>query len=85
MAARDGIGELEAGGDPALEPLLSIRDVTRVLRISESGIYRLMRAGDLPAVRLGGRTLFSPDAVRRLIASRTALGVSVDAEHEERS
>jgi hypothetical protein len=30
-----------------------------------------MRSGELPAVRIGGRTLFSPDTVRTLIAARS--------------
>jgi excisionase family DNA binding protein len=54
-----------------IEPLLSIAEVRQVLRISESGVYRLMRSGELPAVRIGGRTLFSPDTVRTLIAARS--------------
>jgi excisionase family DNA binding protein len=56
---------------PPLEPLLSIADVAEILRISESGVYRLMRSNELPPVRIGGRTLFSPDSVRALIAARS--------------
>ena len=72
MEAHEERWQLAVPPEPAIEPLLSIADLRRVLRISESGIYRLMRSGGLAAVRIGGRTLFSPDAVRRLIATRAA-------------
>jgi len=62
---------------PSLEPLLSIAEVAEILRISESGVYRLMRSNELPPVRIGGRTLFSPDSVRALIAA--------GSEHNQRS
>ncbi len=52
----------------ALEPLLSIEEVSRLLRISESGVYRLVRRGELPRVKVGSRTLFEVDEVRRFIA-----------------
>lgn len=53
-----------------LEPLLSIAEVRAVLRVSESTLYRLMRSGEIVPVRIGGRTLFSPKAVRQFIADR---------------
>jgi excisionase family DNA binding protein len=68
MEANDRVSESQA---TPLEPLLSIGDVAEILRISESGVYRLMRSEDLPAIRIGGRTLFSPDSVRALIAARS--------------
>jgi excisionase family DNA binding protein len=61
-----------------LEPLLSINEVAKVLRISESSVYRLVRSGELVRVKVGGRTLFEPEAVRRLIAgSRDVNGHAV--------
>lgn len=66
-----------------LEPLLSISEVRAVLRISESGVYRLLRSGELPAVRIGGRTLFSPDAVRDLIAARSEPAAQVTQTTED--
>lgn len=59
---------------PALEPLLSIEEVSDLLRISESGVYRLRRGGQLPSVKVGGRTLFEPDTIREFIASRRQEG-----------
>lgn len=51
-----------------IEPLLSIEEVTGLLRISESGVYRLVRHGELPRVKVGNRTLFEPAEIRRFIA-----------------
>lgn len=53
-----------------IEALLSLDEVAQVLRISESGVYRLVRSGDLPRVKVGNRTLFEPREIRRFIASR---------------
>jgi excisionase family DNA binding protein len=53
-----------------IEPLLSLDEVTRLLRISESGVYRLVRSGELPRVKVGKRTLFEPDEIRHFIALR---------------
>ena len=53
-----------------IEPLVSLDEVSRLLRISESGVYRLVRSGALPRVKVGKRTLFEPDEIRRFIASR---------------
>jgi excisionase family DNA binding protein len=53
---------------PELEALLSVDDVAAVLGISRVGVWRLIRAGELVATRIGGRTLFEPTDVRALIA-----------------
>ena len=53
-----------------IEALLSLDEVAQLLRISESGVYRLVRSGELPRVKVGKRTLFEPHEIRRFIASR---------------
>ena len=53
-----------------IEALLSLDEVSKVLGISESGVYRLVRSGELPRVKVGNRTLFDPHDVRTFIASR---------------
>jgi excisionase family DNA binding protein len=40
--------------------LLNIRQVTETTGISRASIYRQMKAGQLPFVKLGSRTLFRP-------------------------
>lgn len=57
-----------------IETLLSLCDVAKVLGISESGVYRLVRGGELPRVKVGNRTLFDPEDVRGFIASRREAG-----------
>jgi len=57
-----------------IEPLLSIEDVAGVLRISESGIYRLIRREELCCVKVGGRTLFEPVELRKFIAAKRQQG-----------
>jgi excisionase family DNA binding protein len=54
----------------ALEPLLSIEAASELLGISQSGIYRLLRGGELPCVKVGGRTLIEPGEIREFIAAR---------------
>ena len=64
------------GSDPSrqpahgIEPLLSLDEVTHLLHISESGVYRLVRNRELARVKVGGRTLFEPSEIRRFIARR---------------
>lgn len=53
-----------------IEPLVSLDEVSRLLRISESGVHRLVRSGALSRVKVGKRTLFEADEIRRFIASR---------------
>lgn len=57
-----------------IEALLSLDDVAQLLGISESGVYRLVRSGELPRVKVGKRTLFEPHEIRGFIASRRDAG-----------
>lgn len=47
-----------------LEPLLTIADIRTVLRVSRTGVYRLVDRGDLVPVRVGRRMRFHPRDVR---------------------
>lgn len=51
-----------------IEALLSLDEVAQLLRISESGVYRLVRSGELARVKVGNRTLFEPHEIRGFIA-----------------
>lgn len=68
---------------PALEPLLSIEEVCDLLRISESGVYRFLRRGELASVKVGGRTLFEPGVIREFIAERRRAGCGEATPVEE--
>jgi excisionase family DNA binding protein len=50
------------------EPLLTISDVRGLLRLSRTGVYNLVRRGDLVPIRIGGRVRFSPSDVRAYLA-----------------
>ncbi len=64
-----------------LEPLLSIDEVAQFLRVSESSVYRLVRTGDLARVKVGGRTLFEPEAVRDFLAGCRKLRSDESQDH----
>ena len=61
---------VDAQREPALEPLMSLEEVGSVLRISERSVYRLLRSGDLPSLKVGQRTLVEPEQLRQFIADR---------------
>ena len=46
--------------EPNAEPLLKVEDVAVYLRVSADAVYALVRAGQLPAVRLGRRVRVYP-------------------------
>jgi excisionase family DNA binding protein len=41
------------GSPPIAGPLLTVAEVAAVLRVSNMTVYRLIKAGDLPALRVG--------------------------------
>jgi excisionase family DNA binding protein len=50
-----------------LEPLLTIGDLGRLLRISRPTVYRLIQAGHLHPIQVGSRKRFRPDQVRHYL------------------
>lgn len=59
--------------EPTLEPmLLTARQAAKVLSISERTLWGLTKAGDIPAVRFGGRNVrYSPDDLKAWIRRRS--------------
>ncbi|MCU1490922.1 MAG: Helix-turn-helix domain [Acidimicrobiaceae bacterium] len=54
---------------PSASPLLySLKETGRLLSMSESSVYRLVRSGELHVVRVHGRTLISVAELERFIA-----------------
>ena len=41
------------GSTPITGPLLTVAEVADVLRVSNMTVYRLIKAGDIPALRVG--------------------------------
>lgn len=56
---------------PDDEPLLTVAEVSRALRVSKMTIYRLIDAGELPALRIG-RSFRVPESAYRAYLGRTA-------------
>ena len=50
-----------------IESLLTAREASQVLHINRYLIYRLVRDGDLPAIRVGRMVRFRPEDLREWI------------------
>jgi len=48
-------------GPLRIAPVLSVNEAARVLGVERSTIYRLLRAGELQAIRVGRRRKFRPE------------------------
>lgn len=46
-----------------MQPLLTAREVARLLDINEITVYRLARKGQLPALKVGGQWRFGREAL----------------------
>ena len=49
---------------------LTVREVASTLRVSNMTVYRLINAGDLPAVRVGKSFRLREDDVNRYLSDR---------------
>ena len=56
-----------------MEALLSILEARRFLGISAAGFYRLIGRAEIAVVKIGGRSLVEPQALRELIAAKRTL------------
>ena len=50
--------------------LMSIEDAAEILAISRASVYRFVKAGELPHVKLGGRTLIHNIDLRNFVDAR---------------
>jgi excisionase family DNA binding protein len=51
---------------------MSPGEVARLLHVDASTVRRMVRAGDLPAVRVGGQWRLDPATVERLVAAASS-------------
>ena len=51
--------------------ILTVRDVARILRLSEAKVYRLAKGGCIPSFRLGGSWRFRKDLLEEWTRSQT--------------
>ena len=76
---------LPSPGVPA-DPLLSLVEVARLLNISRRGVYRLVWAGELEAIRVGNLHRFEAAAVNSFLdANRGNPSEPVVVERSEAS
>ncbi len=47
--------------------LLTIKEISKILKISESTLYRWVHKRAIPFVKLGGKLLFSQDDIQEYI------------------
>jgi excisionase family DNA binding protein len=60
MSPESGAGGRQ--GSPAVEPrFLTLEDVATYLSVSVPQVYALVRSGELPAIKIGGRGIWRVD------------------------
>lgn len=65
---------LEPSETIALEPLLNLQQASRTLGLGESTCRKLVRLGELRAVRVGRRLLFEPSVLRSFVEAHSTGG-----------
>lgn len=70
MLARNGVGMSER--------LLTAAEVADDLRVSTMTVYRLIRRGELPAVRVGRNYRVRPEDLERYLAGQVVDPATVD-------
>lgn len=63
---------------PDFGTLLTTDEVLAQLRLTPRRMYRLIRAGELPAVRIGRQWRFRPEDIDRWMKTQHASGGEVD-------
>ena len=62
-------------GTPSMAPIMNVKEVAEYLKIHPSTVYKLLRAGDLPAFRIGTDWRFNAEAMDRWCAKRAGTGI----------
>ena len=60
---------------------LSVAEQASELGISEVTLYRAIKAGEFPAVRIRGRLIIPAGAVKAMVEAALTSGAAVDAAH----
>lgn len=53
------------------EEVLTVEEACRISRLSRATVYRHLAAGTLTAFKLGGRTVFRTEDLRRFMSGKT--------------
>jgi excisionase family DNA binding protein len=62
------------GGHQAGDRLLTVAEVAAIMRVSNMTVYRLIKAGDLPALRVGKNYRIRESEVDRYLLDRQVEG-----------
>ena len=65
---------MDTKGRLGIPPIMTVKEVSEYLKVHPSTVYKLLRAGDLPAFRIGTDWRFKADAIDRWCAKRTGVG-----------
>lgn len=68
------------GGASRRRPFLNVREAARELRLDESTLYRHLREGRFPGVKVGGRYLVPTAVIEELAAGAMDAGHCVDID-----
>jgi len=62
------------------KPIMTVHEVARYLRLSQAKVYRLAKAGEIPAMRIGKSWRFRKDLIDDWVLQsvRTDLEPSID-------
>ncbi len=59
-------------GDGSIENLLTIKEVAHLLRLTPQTLYKMLKQGDIPAVKIGSQWRFDAEQVRTWLLSRSS-------------
>ncbi len=66
-----------------MENLLTVEEVAPLVRLSEQGLYRAIREGQFPAVRIGSKIRIPESAVCQFVAAQ--IGEKTNAQESVNS
>ena len=67
----------------ALEHLLTVKEVASLLRVSAQTLYKMLEAGEIPAVKVGSQWRFDRDKIREWIANQAKAPPAARAAPDE--
>jgi len=73
------IQKVEKGSNDGRPLFLSVAEQASELGISEVTLYRAIKAGEFPAVRIRGRLIIPAGAVKAMVEATLTSGAAVDA------
>ena len=53
-----------------MENLMTLREVARMLRLSRQTLYKMLKEGSIPAVKIGSQWRFEQEQVRTWLMNR---------------